>query len=419
MSGAVETAEGLRRFRPYDEYKDSGVEWLGDIPVHWEVKQNRSLFRDVDRRSSTGEEELLTVSHLTGVTRRSEKNVTMIEAESHEGYKICEEGELVINTLWGWMGALGVAWERGIVSPAYNIYQLNEAKLHPRFVEYYCRTPANVCDIARHSKGVWRSRLRIYPDDFREVLTLVPPLSEQESIADHLDRELSGMDALVTKKERLIKLLQEKRTALIHEALQLEDTRSLRFGAVADRVCRPINRLDEGVYQPVGLFNRGRGIFHKEPTRGAELGDSTFFWIEEGDLIFSGQFAWEGAIALAGQEDAGCVATHRYPIFRARTEQVETAYLLAFFKTQTGQFLLSEHSRGAAGRNRPLNAGTLLKEKIPVPPLREQQRIAALVHLEKRLSGAIARLSECLEEYRQALISAAVTGRIDVREEVA
>ena len=198
--------------------KPSGIDWLGYIPAHWEVKSNRSLFRDVDRRSSTGEEELLTVSHLTGVTRRSEKNVTMIEAESHEGYKICEEGELVINTLWGWMGALGIAWERGIVSPAYNVYRLNETML-PRFVDYYCRTRANVCDITRHSKGVWKSRLRIYPEDFREVLTVVPPCSEQEEIADHLDRELCGMDALAKKIGEGLERLSEFRTALISAAV--------------------------------------------------------------------------------------------------------------------------------------------------------------------------------------------------------
>src|SRR6185437_12502681 len=118
----------------------------------------------------------------------------------------------------------------------------------------------------------------------------------------------------------------------------------------------------------------------------AELGDSTFFWIEEGDLVLSGQFAWEGAIALAGQEDTGCVATHRYPVLRGKPNLVESAYLLSFFKTGMGHLLLDQHSRGAAGRNRPLNARTLMKEELPIPPLPVQQRITAIVHLEARLS---------------------------------
>ena len=215
---ALITRAVTRGLDPDVPMKDSGVEWLGEIPAHWEARSSRSLFRDVDRRSETGEEELLTVSHLTGVTRRSEKNVTMIEALSHKGYKICEPGELVVNTLWGWMGALGIAWERGIVRPAYNVYRVN-ASLQPRFVDYYCRTPGTVCDITRHSKGVWKSRLRIYPDDFREVLVVVPPRSEQEAIAAFLDRETAKIDALIDKVHQAIDRLKEFRTGLISAAV--------------------------------------------------------------------------------------------------------------------------------------------------------------------------------------------------------
>lgn len=101
--------------------RDSGVPWLQEIPTHWGIERARWLFRERDRRSETGEEEMLTVSHLTGVTPRSEKDVTMFEAETNEGYKICEPGDLVINTLWAWMGAMGIAPLKGIVSPAYMI----------------------------------------------------------------------------------------------------------------------------------------------------------------------------------------------------------------------------------------------------------------------------------------------------------
>ena len=83
---------------------------------------------------NTGEEELLTVSHLTGVTPRSEKDVNMFEAETTEGYKICLAGDLVINTLWAWMGAMGVSFVNGIVSPAYNVYQPGP-RLEPSFVD--------------------------------------------------------------------------------------------------------------------------------------------------------------------------------------------------------------------------------------------------------------------------------------------
>lgn len=112
-----------RGIDPRAMLRHSGVPWLGEIPVHWEIERARWLFRERDVRSKTGDEEMLTVSHITGVTPRSEKNVNMFEAETNEGYKVCEPGALVINTLWAWMGAMGVAPVRGIVSPAYNVYE--------------------------------------------------------------------------------------------------------------------------------------------------------------------------------------------------------------------------------------------------------------------------------------------------------
>ncbi len=82
------------RFSRYPAYKPSGVAWLGEIPKHWEIKRNKHIFREVNERSSTGSEELLTVSHITGVTPRSEKEVNMFLAESWEGYKLCRAGDL-------------------------------------------------------------------------------------------------------------------------------------------------------------------------------------------------------------------------------------------------------------------------------------------------------------------------------------
>src|SRR5262245_50968551 len=110
-------------FPRYERYKDSGVEWLGRVPDHWEVLRNKAILHEVDDRSETGDEELLTVSHLTGVTRRSEKTVNMTMAETLVGYKICRRFDLAINTMWGWMGALGVSGCDGIVSPSYNVYR--------------------------------------------------------------------------------------------------------------------------------------------------------------------------------------------------------------------------------------------------------------------------------------------------------
>jgi len=141
--------------------KESGVEWLGEVPKHWDIKRNKLLFREVRDLSDEGTEELLTVSHITGVTPRSEKEVYMFMAESMEGYKRCRPGDVVVNTMWAYMGALGVAPRDGIVSPAYNVYRPRGRELLIEYFDLLCRTPAYMAQINQYSEGVWRSRLRL------------------------------------------------------------------------------------------------------------------------------------------------------------------------------------------------------------------------------------------------------------------
>jgi type I restriction enzyme S subunit len=148
---------------------------------------------------------------------------------------------------------------------------------------------------------------------------------------------------------------------------------------------------------------------------GAELGDSDFFWVEDGDIVISGQFAWEGAVALARQKDSRCVASHRYPILRGRENYIISPALLSILRTKFGGMLLDHHSRGAAGRNRPLNINTLLKEKIPIPPLSDQLRIAELLEQEYAVSQSVARSIRLVNEYRTRLTNDIVMGRLDVR----
>ena len=207
-----------RGLDPRASQRDSGVPWLGEIPAHWKVERARWLFRERDQRSEDGSEELLTVSHLTGVTPRSEKDVNMFEAETLEGYKVCKPGDLVINTLWAWMGAMGVSFVPGVVSPAYNVYEPT-VELDPAYVDALSRLPVFAQEATRHSKGVWSSRLRLYPEGFFEILLPVPPLSEQRQIVAALRAEHEGLNSLETVAERTIDLLKERRAALIAAAV--------------------------------------------------------------------------------------------------------------------------------------------------------------------------------------------------------
>jgi len=217
--GALISRAVTRGLDPNAPMKDSSVEWLGEIPAHWKIEKNRWLFRETHGRSQHGDEELLTVSHITGVTKRSEKNVTMIEPESHEGYRVCTTGELVINTMWAWMGALGIAREDGMVSPSYNVYQISDRELNPVYYDYLSRSSAHVMELARMSKGVWKSRLRLYPADFFDICTPVPPEREQSLIVAHLEHVVRQIDGLLLAIERAIGQLLDLRSALVSAAV--------------------------------------------------------------------------------------------------------------------------------------------------------------------------------------------------------
>lgn len=203
---------------PKVKTKDSGLEWIGEVPEHWELIKNKWIYQEIDERSITGGEELLTVSHITGVTPRSEKDVNMFLPLSFEGYKLCKKGDLAINTMWAFMGALGFSPCDGIVSPSYNIYRLKKRYVS-KYFDYLYRTPAFICEIFRYSKGVWTSRLRLYPEEFFSMTSMIPTVNEQKMIVEHIDSIIESEKVQIGKIQQSIALLKEYRSALISAAV--------------------------------------------------------------------------------------------------------------------------------------------------------------------------------------------------------
>ena len=143
----------------------------------------------------------------------------MFLAETLEGYKHCSVGNLVINTMWAWMGALGISEFDGIVSPSYNVYQLKNGECLPKYYDYLYRTPNYVDEIIRWSKGIWHSRLRLYPDAFFSMSTVIPPFREQTQIVNFLDHKTAKIDELRSNEQRSLELLKEYRQTLISEVV--------------------------------------------------------------------------------------------------------------------------------------------------------------------------------------------------------
>jgi type I restriction enzyme S subunit len=207
-----------RGLDPDASFEPSGQEWLGEIPAHWQIERAKNLFMVRDERSGDGSEELLTVSHITGVTPRSQKDVYMFEADDKAGYKRCLPGDLAINTLWAWMGAMGVSQLEGIVSPDYHVYT-SKGQLLPDYVDLLCRSRPFVAEVNRWSKGVWSSRLRLYPENFFEMRLPVPPKDEQRAIVESVRVDQSKASLLRDVLQESIMLARERRSALITAAV--------------------------------------------------------------------------------------------------------------------------------------------------------------------------------------------------------
>lgn len=215
-------------------------EWLANLPTDWKAERAKFHFRESQDRSQTGEEELLTVSHITGVTKRADKDVNMFLANSNEGYKLVEPGDLVINTMWAWMGAMGVSSEYGLISPSYGVYRPYSGELRPAFVDLLVRSTPFIAEATRRSKGIHSSRLRLYPDAYLDMRLPVPPLHKQDEIVQESTSAVAREGELLRKNNRAISLLREHRAALITAAVtgQIDVTTWGRQG-------KPDRRLDE------------------------------------------------------------------------------------------------------------------------------------------------------------------------------
>ena len=210
----------VRTGRPYPAYDDSGVEWLGCVPAHWDLRPAKWYFREVDERSETGSEELLSVSHITGVTPRSEKNVTMFKAESNVGHKLCRPGDLVVNTMWAWMAALGVSRQVGIVSPSYAVYRPHpSSRLLGDYADLLLRTTTYKNEYICRPTGIRSSRLRLYPEQFLRIKLLCPSPEEQRAIIEFASNKSANVRRSIDLTHGEISLLREYRTRLIADVV--------------------------------------------------------------------------------------------------------------------------------------------------------------------------------------------------------
>lgn len=215
MLVAEAVMRGLDRSAPL---RASCIDWLGDIPAHWEVRRLATLFVEMDERNEP-ELPLLEVSINTGVSVR-QFSTTQIEgtAADFNTYKVARKGSIAFNKMRMWQGAVGVTPTDGLISPDY-VVAAPSPEIDAGFAGLLFRTPAFSAECARNSQGITWDRLRLYWDGFRDISIGLPPLDEQRQIAKQVEAAASKIDKLATATERSITLLKERRSALIAAAV--------------------------------------------------------------------------------------------------------------------------------------------------------------------------------------------------------
>lgn len=157
------------------------------------------------------------------------------------------------------------------------------------------------------------------------------------------------------------------------------------LGECLSRVERPVEVKPNELYTQIGIRSHGKGLFYKEPVTGAALGNKAVFWIEPDCFIVNIVFAWEQAIGKTTQSEVGMIGSHRFPMYRPVNDRVDIDYLISYFLTKRGTDILEAASPGGAGRNKTLGQERFLKSKIVLPPIEEQQKIAAILTTQDRV----------------------------------
>ncbi|WP_147433325.1 restriction endonuclease subunit S [Salinibacterium amurskyense] len=202
------------------QFKDSEVAWLGEVPTHWKIRRIKYLLRPINKRSIAGDEQRLTVSSAKGIVPRADASVTMFEAATYVGHKLCWPDDLVINSLWAWGRGLGVSRHHGLVSAAYGVYRSRVGTgLVPAYLHEVVRSRPFHKELFVQSRGVWKSRLQLTDERFLALYMPLPPLSEQIQIVEYLRGKSTESDNAVAKIAREIELLREFRTRLTSDVV--------------------------------------------------------------------------------------------------------------------------------------------------------------------------------------------------------
>ena len=418
-------------------------------PARWPLIRGKQLFQEIDERSKDGKEELLSVSHITGITPRSQKNVTMFQAESLVGYKLCKIGDIAANTMWTWQGAIGVSKYAGVVSPAYNVYRQKSDIFNPRYLDMLLRERRLVDVYHSLSTGIRPSRLRLYPDVFLTIQLPVPPREEQDQIVRFLDWKVSSTNKLISNYRHQIALLDEMKQRRIDEMA----VKGMHKGSLVHNddirwdIDYPehwqIQRIRESFsfrnglsitkanLEETGIAVISYGQVHSKKNSGVGLNEELIRYVnesylttnqsclvEKGDFIFadtSEDVTGCGNCAYIDWDDTIFAGYHS--IIAHPDGSTNNKYLAYLFKSPTWRYQIRKKVNGVKVYS--ITQKMLKDAFILIPPVNEQKEIVHyLDEVCAKIDAAILKMEEKvsdLQDLKIRLVADIVTGKIDVR----
>jgi type I restriction enzyme S subunit len=436
----------IENLKPYPEYKNSGLPWLGEVPAHWEIKRNGGLFQ---QRNDQGDVELpiLEVSLRTGVRVRdfaaSKRKQVMTDRSK---YKRAGQGDLVYNMMRMWQGASGIAPVSGLVSPAYVVCRAMPG-IDSGYFSRLFKTEDYLAEIDAASRGIVKDRNRLYWDQFKQICSPLPPASEQAAIARFLAWATNRLGRAVGAKRRIIALLQEQKQAIIHRAVTrgldpsvpLKDSGIPWLGEIPEHwEVISIGAISELLQTgPFGsqlhqsdYINSGIPVINPSHLSDGRIRHSSAVTITSGKAealsrhrlktndILIARRGDLGRCAVATASEEGWICGTGSLLLRCKSNMIKPDFLQIVFSSRGMCQMLELSSIGATMAN--LNEGSVARQRIPLPTLPEQEGIVASIRTSSETeNAAISRLESeitLLREYRIRLIADVVTGKLDVRE---
>lgn len=431
---------------PYPRMKDSGVPWLGKVPEHWEVLPNRAIFTEVNERDHPNAD-MLSVTITRGVIRQKALLEDGAKKDSsnldRSAYKLVGPGDIVYNKMRAWQGAIGMSEYEGIVSPAY-VVERPRAGISSHYLHYLLRTPAFAKEAERWSYGITSDMWSLRPEHFKMIYSCLPTLSEQAGIVRFLDHADRRIRRYIRAKQRLIKLLEEQKQAIVHRAVTRGLYAKVRLKASgveclgdvpehwevrgftrttiehADYRGATPNKTETGVFL-VTAKNIRKGWIDYEASR-EFVSKSDYPVIMRrglpriGDLLLTTE-APLGNAALVDREDVALA--QRVIRFRVDSDLLDAKFALHAVLSPYFQHQLLQRGTGSTALG--IKASKLPQLQILCPPVTEQRAILEWIDTEchpLRIATAKAHHEiDLLREYRTRLIADVVTGKLDVRED--